>query len=77
VWLYGSSRASIVETILNGRENIMPAQERVLSPEQIRLLTAWVWGLSNQICATPRQGSRAMSPPLPHLLSHTWERVQP
>jgi len=48
VWLYGSSRASIVETILNGRENIMPAQANTLSPEQIRLLTAWVWGLSNQ-----------------------------
>lgn len=48
VWLYGSSEASIVETILNGRENIMPAQERNLSPEQIRLLTAWVWGLSNK-----------------------------
>jgi len=48
VWLYGSSRASIVETILNGRENIMPAQERTLTPEQIRLLTAWVWGLSNR-----------------------------
>jgi len=48
VWLYGSSRASIVETILNGRENIMPAQDRTLTPDQIRLLTAWVWGLSNQ-----------------------------
>jgi len=55
VWLYGSSRASIVDTILNGRENIMPAQERTLTPEQIRLLTAWVWGLSNQKGNTPAQ----------------------
>jgi len=47
VWLYGSSEASIVQTILNGRENIMPAQARNLTPEQIRVLTAWVWGLSN------------------------------
>jgi len=47
VWLYGSSEASIVQTILNGRENIMPAQGRNLTPEQIRVLTAWVWGLSN------------------------------
>ena len=46
VWLYGSSEASIVQTILNGRNNRMPAQEHVLTPEQIRLLTAWVWGLS-------------------------------
>ena len=46
VWLYGSSEATIVHTILNGRNNRMPAQEHVLTPEQIRLLTAWVWGLS-------------------------------
>lgn len=47
VWLYGSSEASIVQTILNGRENIMPAQKHVLTEDQIRLLSAWVWGLSN------------------------------
>ncbi len=48
VWLYGSSEASIVETILQGRDNQMPAQENILTPEQIRLLTAWVWGLTNE-----------------------------
>ncbi|WP_442592415.1 cytochrome-c oxidase, cbb3-type subunit III [Parapusillimonas sp. JC17] len=48
VWLFGSSEASIVETILNGRQNHMPAQEGILTPEQIRMLTAWVWGLGNQ-----------------------------
>lgn len=47
VWLHGSSEASIVQTILNGRENIMPAQKNVLTEDQIRLLAAWVWGLSN------------------------------
>ncbi|MFY9138875.1 cytochrome-c oxidase, cbb3-type subunit III [Zwartia sp.] len=46
VWLYGSSEATIVNSILNGRNNRMPAQEHVLTPEQIRLLSAWVWGLS-------------------------------
>jgi len=51
VWLYGSSEASIVQTILNGRENIMPAQARNLTPEQIRVLTAWVWGLSHPSAA--------------------------
>lgn len=48
VWLFGSSQAAIVETILKGRENIMPAQEGVLTNDQIRMLTAWVWGLSNK-----------------------------
>lgn len=48
VWLFGSSQAAIVETILKGRQNIMPAQEGVLTEDQIRMLTAWVWGLSNK-----------------------------
>ncbi|MDQ8031388.1 MAG: cytochrome-c oxidase, cbb3-type subunit III [Bordetella sp.] len=48
VWLYGSSEAAIVRTIREGRNNQMPAHKEVLTPEQIRLLTAWVWGLSNK-----------------------------
>lgn len=47
VWLYGSSENMIVQGIMNGRNNKMPAQNHVLTPEQIRLLTAWVWGLSH------------------------------
>ena len=46
-WLYGSSEATIVETITKGRMAMMPAQDKVLSPEKIQLLTAYVWGLSN------------------------------
>lgn len=46
-WLYGSSEATIVQTILEGRDNRMPAHDAVLTPEQIKILTAWVWGLSN------------------------------
>lgn len=47
VWLYGSSEETIVDGILNGRDNQMPAQKDLLSPEQIRVLAGWVWGLSN------------------------------
>lgn len=46
-FMYGSSEASIVETVLNGRQNEMPAQKDILTEDQIRVLTAWVWGLSN------------------------------
>ncbi|WP_394060456.1 cytochrome-c oxidase, cbb3-type subunit III [Alcaligenes sp. WGS1538] len=46
-WLYGSSEATIVQTVLQGRSNQMPAQKGTLTPEQIRLLAGWVWGLSN------------------------------
>jgi len=52
VWLYGSSEAAIVHGILNGRDNRMPAQEQILSSEQIRLVAAWVWGLSKGVDVT-------------------------
>ena len=47
IWLYGGSQATIIETLKNGRQGMMPAQENVLSPEKIHLLAAYVWGLSN------------------------------
>ena len=46
-WLYGSSEATIIETVTKGRMAMMPAQDKVLSPEKIQLLTAYVWSLSN------------------------------
>ena len=46
-WLYGSSENTITETLLKGRNGVMPAQDKVLSPEKIQLLTAYVWSLSN------------------------------
>jgi cytochrome c oxidase cbb3-type subunit 3 len=46
-WLYGGSEATIIETVTKGRTAMMPAQDKVLSPEKIQLLTAYVWGLSN------------------------------
>lgn len=47
VWLNSSSRETIVKTILEGRSGIMPAQKNTLTPEQIKMLAAYVWGLSN------------------------------
>ncbi|QWE08264.1 cytochrome-c oxidase, cbb3-type subunit III [Polynucleobacter ibericus] len=47
VWLYGGSEATIIETLTKGRMAMMPSQDKVLSPEKIHLLTAYVWGLSN------------------------------
>lgn len=47
VWLYGSSEGSIVDAILKGHNGHMPAHEEILTPERIRMLTAYVWGLSN------------------------------
>jgi cytochrome c oxidase cbb3-type subunit 3 len=47
VWLYGGSEATIIESVLKGRNGVMPAHETILTPEKIHLLTAYVWGLSN------------------------------
>jgi cytochrome c oxidase cbb3-type subunit 3 len=47
VWLYGWGEAAIVEAITKGRHGQMPAQARLLTPEQIQVLGAYVWKLSN------------------------------
>src|SRR5450755_172007 len=52
IWLYGSSEATIIETISKGRGapgavTRMPAHKDLLDEGKIQLLTAYVWGLSN------------------------------
>ncbi len=46
VWLYGSSDEAIAAVIRDGRNGQMPAQKDLLSPEKIKLLTAYVAALS-------------------------------
>lgn len=45
VWLYGSSEASIIETIAKGRQNHMPAFGDFLGEAKVHLLAAYVYGL--------------------------------
>lgn len=45
-WLYGSSEATITETITNGRQNKMPAWKEFLGEGKVHLLTAYVFSLS-------------------------------
>ena len=45
VWLYGSSEATIIETISKGRVNQMPAFGDFLGEATVHLLTAYVYGL--------------------------------
>lgn len=47
VWLHGAGEAAIVQRINEGKVNQMPAQEGKLTPEQIKVLAAYVWSLSN------------------------------
>jgi len=46
VWLYGSSEATIIETITNGRQNKMPAWQDFLGDAKVHLLAAYVYGLN-------------------------------
>ena len=46
-WLYGSSEAKIVETIVGGRQNQMPAWKEFLGDAKIHLLSAYVLSLSS------------------------------
>ncbi|MDX1456107.1 MAG: cytochrome-c oxidase, cbb3-type subunit III [Marinobacter sp.] len=46
-WLYGSTYDQIKETVMYGRQNQMPAQAGRLSEDQIHILAAYVYSLSN------------------------------
>jgi len=47
IWLHGWGEAAVIAMINKGKTNVMPAHGTRLSPEQIRLVAAYVWGLSN------------------------------
>jgi cytochrome c oxidase cbb3-type subunit 3 len=46
VWLHGFGEQAIIAMVTNGKTNVMPAQATRLSPEQIHVLAAYVWNLS-------------------------------
>ncbi|MCX7208626.1 MAG: cytochrome-c oxidase, cbb3-type subunit III [Proteobacteria bacterium] len=48
IWLYGGSEATIIETITNGRSNVMPAWKEFLGDAKVHLLAGYVYGLSNK-----------------------------
>jgi cytochrome c oxidase cbb3-type subunit 3 len=53
VWLHGWGEDAIVAMVTKGKTNVMPAHGSRFTPEQIHVLTAYVWGLSNQAPAIP------------------------
>lgn len=48
IWLYGWGEQAIITRINNGANNLMPAQSKRLSPEQIHVVGAYVWSLSHR-----------------------------
>ena len=47
-WLHGWGENAIVQMVNQGKSNQMPAQQDKLTPAQIHVLAAYVWGLSNK-----------------------------
>ncbi|HYC35592.1 MAG TPA: cytochrome-c oxidase, cbb3-type subunit III [Usitatibacter sp.] len=47
-WLYGSSEATLAETIEKGRANVMPAHKDFLGEQRSHILAAYVYGLSRK-----------------------------
>lgn len=47
IWLHGAGEASIIKRINEGKVNQMPAWKDKFTPEQIQVLTAYVWNFSN------------------------------
>lgn len=48
VWLHGWGEAAIVAMVTNGKHNVMPAHASRFTPEQIKVLSAYVWSLSQK-----------------------------
>lgn len=47
-WLHGWGEDAVMAMVNNGKTNVMPAHGEKLTPEQIRVLAAYVWGFSNR-----------------------------
>lgn len=54
IWLHGGGRSRIKETIVWGRKGAMPAHETLLSPDEIRVVAAYVYGLSQAPAPAPQ-----------------------
>ena len=56
VWLHGWGEETIVAMVNGGKNNVMPAHASRLTPEQVRVLAAYVWRFSNgaaKVASTP------------------------
>ncbi len=51
IWLHGFGANAIVEQINKGKVNQMPAQNTLLTADQIHVLTSYIWGMSNKAVA--------------------------
>jgi cytochrome c oxidase cbb3-type subunit 3 len=60
VWLHGWGEQAVVDAIQRGKDNQMPAHGDKLTPQQIRVLAAYVWKLSQP--KTEKRAEAALPP---------------
>lgn len=48
IWLHGFGEQAILNMVNNGMQNVMPPQAKLLTEAQLKVLTAYIWGLSNK-----------------------------
>ncbi len=47
-WIYGRGESAIIETLVKGRNGVMPAWGEFLGEDKVHILSAYVWSLSKQ-----------------------------
>ncbi|WP_342455214.1 cytochrome-c oxidase, cbb3-type subunit III [Spartinivicinus poritis] len=48
IWLYGSRQIQIEYTLRNGRNGVMPAWEKILGPDKVHVVSAYIYSLSQK-----------------------------
>ncbi len=48
IWLYGGSEKAVQNSIRNGRAGVMPAWKDILGQDKVRVISAYVYSLSNK-----------------------------
>ena len=48
IWLHGWGEEAIIRAMNNGINNAMPGQAALLNPDQVNVLAAYVWNMSNK-----------------------------
>lgn len=48
IWLHGFGEKAIMDMVNNGKVNVMPPQGKLLTEAQVKVLTAYIWGLSHK-----------------------------
>ena len=59
VWLHGWGEEAVIAMVNAGKLNVMPSHAGRLTPEQIRVLAAYVWSLSRTPAKTTAQAAPA------------------